>query len=69
MIFNHLPDTALALDVKIGIHHVLQIQTPGMIFLPDQNPSFVAEIQKQLVVGIMAGAHRICAISRIRSRS
>ena len=55
----HLPDAVLALTFKVRIAHIFFRQSSGMVFLPHQNPLFVAQIQKDLIIGIMRGADRI----------
>ncbi len=59
MRLNHLPDTVLTLPFKIRISHGLLGQPSGMVFLPDKDSLFVAQIQKKLLIGIMGGSHGI----------
>ena len=59
--FYHFPDAILALFFKIGIAHILFRQSPCMILFPYKETCLIAEIQKQFIVGIMGGSHRIGA--------
>lgn len=56
----HLADHCFCLGLKIRILHVFKAQSPGMVFLPDQDSLFITQVQKDLVIRTMNSADGIC---------
>ena len=57
---NHFPDAVLALPLEIGIAHSFFGQASGMTLLPYQHSRLVAQVKKNLIIGIVGGAHGVC---------
>ena len=60
MIFYHFAYTILALLLKVGVLHILQLKAASVVFLPNEYSSFIAQIKKTLIVGVVAGSYRVC---------
>jgi len=58
---HHLPDHLLRLGLEVRVLHLFQTQPPGMVFLPYQDALLIAQIQEDLIVGIVGGADGVGA--------
>ena len=44
-----------ALTVEIRVLHAFQIETTGVVLLPYKETGFVAQVEEQFVIGVVAG--------------
>lgn len=58
---DHLPCAVQGLPDEKGVRDPGLVPVPGMALLPDQDPPLVAEVEKALVIGVVAGPDGVAA--------